>query len=77
MTLALLWIVLRIRFGSPRLRREAFMDLVFPEGQTKGYPDDVADRLSAVLRHDVADVPPITSQQVAAMRRHDVTSRLK
>lgn len=76
MTQALLWIGLRMRFGSRRLRREAFMELVLPSGQTKGYPDDIAERLSAVFGHDVADLPPITRQQLAAMRRHDLTPRL-
>jgi pimeloyl-ACP methyl ester carboxylesterase len=76
MTASLLWIVLRIRFAPRRWRREAFMELVLPSGQTKGYPDDIADRLSAVFGHDIADIPPITSQQLAAMRHADVTPRL-
>jgi pimeloyl-ACP methyl ester carboxylesterase len=77
LTLALFWIVLRLRFGPRHLRREAFMELVLPAGQSKGFPDDIADRLAAVFGHDIADLPQIAGQQVAAMRRHDVTSRLK
>lgn len=75
-TAKLLWIVLRIQFGPRRIRREAFMDLVLSSSQAKGYPDDTAALISAVLGHDVTDMPPIARQQVDAMRRHDVTSRL-
>ena len=50
------------------------MELVLPSGQPGS--DDMAERLSAVLGHDIADMPPITGQQLAVMRRHDVTSRL-
>lgn len=73
-TADLLWIVLRIRFAPHRWRRDAFMELVLPPGQK--FTDDLADHLSAVLGHDIAEMPPITDQQVSAMRRHDVTGRL-
>lgn len=76
MTLALVWIMLRIRFGPRRLRRNAFLELVLPPRRTKRYPDNIADRISAVLGHDVADMPPIVNDQLAAMRRHDVTPHL-
>lgn len=74
MTPRLIWIGLRVRYGSRRIRRRAFMELVLPPGQ--GYPDDVADRLSGILGHDIADLPPISNEQLAAMGRHDVTRRL-
>jgi pimeloyl-ACP methyl ester carboxylesterase len=70
----LLWILLRLRFGSRPVRRKAFMELVLSPGQK--YSDAIAQRLAAVFGHDIADMPPITNQQVDAMRRHDVTSRL-
>ena len=73
---ALLWTALRMRFAPRSWRREAFMELVLPSGRAKDYPDDIADRLSAVLGHDIADPPPITRRQLAVMRRHDVSSRL-
>jgi len=70
----LLWIGLRVRYGSRRMRRRAFMELVLPPGQ--GYPDELAQRLSGILGHDIADLPPISNRQLAAMGRHDVTRRL-
>jgi pimeloyl-ACP methyl ester carboxylesterase len=76
MTLALFWIGVRIRFGPPQLRRKAFMELVLPSGQAKAYGGDIVERLSAVLGHDVADIPPIVNEQLAAMRRHNVSARL-
>jgi pimeloyl-ACP methyl ester carboxylesterase len=74
MTLKMLWIVLRIRFGPRRIRRDAFRELVLAPHQA--YPADIDQRLAAVFGHDIADMPPITNQQLAAMRRHDVTPRL-
>jgi pimeloyl-ACP methyl ester carboxylesterase len=74
MTPRLLWIGLRIRFGSRHTRRRAFMELVLPPGE--GYPDDVAERLSTILGHDIADMPPIAGLQLAAMREADLTRRL-
>src|SRR5205823_2537571 len=53
LTPALLWIALRIRFAPRRWRREAFMELVLPPGQK--FTDELADRLSAVLGHDIAE----------------------
>lgn len=76
MTTDLLWISIRLRLGSKRLRREAFMELVLPPGQAKSPPPGLAERIGKILGHDVAEMPPITSQQVKAMRSHDVTRRL-
>src|SRR5437879_8286784 len=50
------------------------MELVLPPGQK--FTEELAAHLSAVLGHDIAEAPPISHQQVGAMRRHDVTSRL-
>lgn len=76
LTPALLWIVLRLRLGSRRVRRKAFLELVLPPDQVKAPPPGLIERLSAVFGHDIADLPPITNRQLAAMRRHDVTPRL-
>ena len=76
MTPALLWILVRMRFAPRAFRRQAFLELVLPTGQSKPFPSDLAQRFSAILGHDIADIPPLAAQQVAAMRAHDVTSRL-
>lgn len=72
----LVWIILRIKFGLRFLRRQAFLELVLAPEERRGNMRKVAERLAGVLGHDVADVPAITNQQVAAMRSHDLTKRL-
>lgn len=72
----LLWIGLQVRFGWRRLRRRAFIQLVVPPGQRDGYSKELADRISRILGHDVADLPPVTDEQRSAMEKHDVTPRL-
>ena len=77
MTPSLLWIIVRMRLAPRHFRRQAFLELVLPTGQSKPFPPDLAQRFSAILGHDVADIPPLAAQQVAAMHAHDVTSRLR
>jgi pimeloyl-ACP methyl ester carboxylesterase len=76
LTPSLLWITLRMRFAPRRLRRKAFMELVVPPGETKVPASEVAERLSRVFGHDIADLPAISRQQLEAMKHHDVTPRL-
>jgi pimeloyl-ACP methyl ester carboxylesterase len=77
LTSTLLWIGLRVRFGTRRMRRNAFLDLVIPPGSPDRYSDKMGDMISKILGHDVADMPPITDQQLAAMEKQDVTPRLR
>jgi len=76
MTPSLFWIILRMRFAPRRFRRKAFMELVLPPSQMRRSNEDLAERLSTVFGHDIADLSPVYNQQLAAMREHDVTSRL-
>jgi pimeloyl-ACP methyl ester carboxylesterase len=76
LTPALLWISLRVRFGGRRMRRRAFIDLVVPPDKRQGHSEDLAQRISKILGHDIGDLPAITDRQMAAMRKHDVTTRL-
>lgn len=77
MSLQLLWISLKLKFGTRRIRRNAFMELVLAPGQKKEQGAGVADHLARVLGHDVADLPAISAMQLAAMKSHDVTPRLE
>jgi pimeloyl-ACP methyl ester carboxylesterase len=76
MSLRMLWIGFRLRFGTRRIRQNAFMELVLAPGQEKTQPPRLADRLARIFGHDIADLPPISDRQLAAMTGHDVTSRL-
>lgn len=75
MTLKLLWIVLRLQFAPRSIRRDAFMELVLPP-KFKGDAQKVADVLSGVFGHDIADLPDSSNRQLKAMKAHDVTERL-
>ena len=76
MSLQLLWISLKLKFGTRGIRRNAFMELVLAPGQKKEQGAGVADHLARVLGHDVADLPAISAMQLAAMKSQDVTPRL-
>jgi pimeloyl-ACP methyl ester carboxylesterase len=76
MSLQLLWISLRIKFGTRRIRRNAFMELVLAPGRDKKEATGLTDRMARVLGHDVADLPAISASQLAAMKATDVTPRL-
>ena len=71
------WIGLRCRLGPRNWRRRAFMELVLPPGQPPGDLPALAERMSLLFGHDIADQPPVVMRQLAAMRHHDVTPRLK
>jgi pimeloyl-ACP methyl ester carboxylesterase len=77
MTLALVWILLRLKFAPRRWRRDAFMELVLPSDRARNYSNELVKRFSDVLGHDVADMPSIVSQQLAALREHEVTPHLR
>ncbi len=72
----LTWIVLRLHLGPRWVRREAFMELVLPRGHKEIHSEAMASRLSAIVGHDIAEIPPITGQQVRAMRQTDLTAEL-
>jgi pimeloyl-ACP methyl ester carboxylesterase len=74
MTLRLLWIALQLRFGSLRMRRNAFMELVLTPGQERG--EGLVKTMERVIGHDVGELPEISDAQVAAMGDHNVTDRL-
>jgi pimeloyl-ACP methyl ester carboxylesterase len=80
MTLRVLWISLRLRFAPRQMRRNAFMELVVAPGDARGNHKakvkGLAERLALVFGHDIADLPPISNQQLSALGAHDVTTRL-
>ncbi len=76
MSLQLLWISLRLKFGTRPIRRNAFMELVLAPGQEKTRTAGLVERLARVFGHDIGDLPAISARQLAAMKAHDVTPRL-
>jgi pimeloyl-ACP methyl ester carboxylesterase len=76
MSLQLLWISLRLKFGTRPIRRNAFMELVLAPGQENKQAAGLVERLARVFGHDIGDLPAISARQLAAMKAHDVTPRL-
>ncbi len=72
----LVWILTRMRFGPEAMRRKAFMELVLPVGHPEMHTAAMAQRLSGIVGHDIADAPPIVSEQISLMRKSDLSGRL-
>ncbi len=71
------WLGARSRVGTRRMRRHAFLEIVYPPGALAATDRDaLAARLAPLFGHDLADHAPIEMKQLGAMRGHDVTHRL-
>ena len=75
MTSRLFWLGLGTRVGTRGMRRRAFLKLVMPPGAITD-AERMAERLSQLFGHDLADQPPVVKEQMKAMRAFDVLSRL-
>lgn len=68
----MLWIGMRSRIGTARMRRHAFLELVMPpDALATSDRDAVAAELGGLFGRDLADSPSIVMQQVFAMRKGD------
>ncbi len=74
LTPRMMWLGMRARVGTRSMRRKGFMQLVLPPG-TPGDPE-MASKLAALFGHDLADQPPVVSQQLRALRACDLSRRL-
>lgn len=76
-TARMIWLGLRTRVGTRRMRRHGFLHLVLPPQAVTGADlDALAESLAPLFGHDLGDQPPIVDQQLAAMRAYDATPRL-
>jgi pimeloyl-ACP methyl ester carboxylesterase len=72
-----LWMTLRTRLGTRRMRRRAFLELILPKADLATEDTDaLASRLVPILGRDLADNPPILIKQLRALGNHDVSARL-
>jgi pimeloyl-ACP methyl ester carboxylesterase len=77
LTPSILWLGLRTRLGTRRMRRHAFLGIVSPASERAANDLDVlAARYGEVFGRDLADQPPVALDQVRAMSRHDDSHRL-
>jgi len=73
----LLWLGLRSRIGTRRMRRRAFLEIVMPPAALAGVDRDaLAERLAPLFGHDLADQPSVAMKQLRAAARFDATPRL-
>jgi pimeloyl-ACP methyl ester carboxylesterase len=78
LTLRMLWLGMRTRVGTRRMRRRAFLRLVMPPEALAGEDADaLAARLAPLFGHDLGDQPPVVSAQLTAMRKYSAATRLK
>lgn len=72
-----IWMSLRTRIGTRRMRRKAFLELILPRADLATEDTDaLAARLAPMLGRDLADQPPIVMKQLRALGSHDVSARL-
>jgi aminoacrylate hydrolase len=77
LSLPMLVTALRMRIGTKRSRRNAFLGLIMPERYLAGVDRDaLAARLHPLFGHDLADQPPIAMKQLGAMSKYDASGRL-
>ena len=73
----MMWLGLRSRLGPRAWRRRAFLRIVMPPEALAGADEDaLAARLGELFGHDLADAPPVTMRQMAAMGAYDARPRL-
>jgi pimeloyl-ACP methyl ester carboxylesterase len=73
---AMMLTALRMRIGTPRMRRRAFLDLVMPAAYLETVDDvQLAANLAPLFGHDLADQPWFVLRQVRAMARYEAAAR--
>jgi pimeloyl-ACP methyl ester carboxylesterase len=72
-----IWIGLRMKVGTRRSRRRAFLEMVMPRsGLRRADHDELAASLAPLFGYDLADQPMIALKQAAAARAYSAGSRL-
>jgi pimeloyl-ACP methyl ester carboxylesterase len=75
---ALLWLSVRSRIGTRRMRRSAFLRIVMPDSYLATADiDELGEELGLLFGHDLADTPAIARQQLMALCRFNPGTRLK
>jgi len=76
-SLRILWMTLRTRIGTGRMRRRAFMEMLWPKSSLRGIDiDTLASQVGTLVGRDLANSPPILLKQLKALARHDVYQQL-
>jgi pimeloyl-ACP methyl ester carboxylesterase len=75
LTPRMIWLGLRSRVGTRKMRRRGFLAIIMPPGAL-GNPEASAGELATLFGHDLGDQLPIVDVQLKAMRGTDLTTRL-
>lgn len=77
LTPRILWMSLRTRLGTRRMRRRALMEMLWPVKDLRDHDiDALAIQVGTLVGRDLADNPPILLKQLRALGRHDLYRRL-
>jgi pimeloyl-ACP methyl ester carboxylesterase len=80
LTARVLWMTLRTRIGTKRMRRRAFLEMLYPPEYLAPLDGDAQDALAAkiapIIGRDLAVQPPILMKQLQALAKHDVYAHL-
>jgi aminoacrylate hydrolase len=69
---------MRMRIGTRRMRRNAFLELIMPARYLRHVDRaELAGQLQPLFGHDLAEQAPITMKQLGAMARYDARAELK
>jgi pimeloyl-ACP methyl ester carboxylesterase len=72
-----LWMTLRTRVGTRRMRRRAFLEMLIPKDDLQTADvDGLAAEVASLIGRDLAGQPPILLKQLRAMSCHDCLGRL-
>lgn len=72
-----IWMSLRTRIGTRPMRRQAFLEMLFPDPYLRSMPaESLAARLAPIIGRDLADQPSVMLEQVQAMAKYDRSARL-
>jgi pimeloyl-ACP methyl ester carboxylesterase len=72
-----IWMGIRTRLGTRRMRRRAFLEMLYsPAKLAAADRDKLAAWTAPLIGRDLADSPPVLMKQVAACGKHDTRARL-
>lgn len=72
-----LWMTLRTRIGTRRMRRRAFLEMIWSDDRiSNSRRDELAEQLASIFGRDLADSPPVILKQIRALAQHDASNRL-
>ena len=73
----MVWLGMRTRIGTRRMKRRAFLEMVMPPDALRGADRDrLAETLRPLFGHDLAEHPAIVMPQLRALAAYDSTPRL-